>query len=104
MVSCCCFTTVCLGTPQPDVRPPGPDTVGVGRWAASSGPGGLPVKTSIGYMTARPAEDPHLWAQTLMDELEPLGFPLSYQSRMAAEPYNSRRYMSCEADYFDTVK
>lgn len=74
MVSCCCFTTVCLGTPQPDVRPPGPDTVGVGRWAASSGPGGLPVKTSIGYMTARPAEDPHLWAQTLMDELEPLGF------------------------------
>ena len=25
-------------------------------------------------------EDPHLWARTLYDELEELGFPLSYQS------------------------
>ncbi|MFA7755565.1 hypothetical protein V5F01_18650 [Streptomyces sp. NRRL B-2790] len=63
-----------------------------------------PYEPFVEYVTARLAEDPHLWAQTLMDELEPLGFPLSYQSRLAAEPYNSLRYMSCEYDYFDTVK
>ncbi|WP_024443880.1 DDE-type integrase/transposase/recombinase [Mycobacterium sp. UM_WGJ] len=32
------------------------------------------------YVTARLAEDPHLWAQTLHDELVELGFALSYQS------------------------
>ncbi len=63
-----------------------------------------PYEPFVEYVTARFAEDPHLGAQTLMDELKPLGFPLSYQSRLAAEPYNSRRYMSCEYDYFDTVK
>lgn len=31
-------------------------------------------------MTARLAADPHLWAITLFDELEPLGFDLSYQT------------------------
>lgn len=30
------------------------------------------------YVTARLAEDPHLWARTLCDELEDLGFGLSY--------------------------
>ncbi len=39
-----------------------------------------PFDPFVEYVTARLAEDPHLWAQTLMDELEPLGFPLSYQS------------------------
>lgn len=32
------------------------------------------------YVKARLVEDPHLWAQTLMDELLELGFGLSYQS------------------------
>lgn len=63
-----------------------------------------PYEPFVEYVTARIAEDPHLWAQTLMGELESLGFPLSYQSRLAAEPYQSRRHMSCEYDYFDTVK
>ncbi len=39
-----------------------------------------PFEPFLDYVTARLAEDPHLWAQTLMDELEPLGFALSYQS------------------------
>lgn len=39
-----------------------------------------PFEPFVDYVTARLAEDPHLWAQTLMDELEPLGFPLSYQT------------------------
>jgi transposase len=34
----------------------------------------------IDYVTARLREDPHLWARTLFDELEGLGFGLSYQS------------------------
>ncbi|UQX13634.1 Mu transposase domain-containing protein [Candidatus Mycobacterium methanotrophicum] len=34
----------------------------------------------IDYVTARLGEDPHLWARTLCDELEELGFALSYQS------------------------
>jgi transposase len=34
----------------------------------------------IDYVTARLGEDPHLWARTLFDELEGLGFALSYQS------------------------
>lgn len=32
------------------------------------------------YVKTRLIEDPHLWAQTLMDELLELGFGLSYQS------------------------
>ena len=32
----------------------------------------------IDYVTARLKEDPHLWAVTLLDELQPLGFTLSY--------------------------
>jgi transposase len=34
----------------------------------------------IDYVTARLREDPHLWARTLLDELEELGFALSYPS------------------------
>lgn len=34
----------------------------------------------VDYVSARLREDPHLWARTLCDELEGLGFMLSYQS------------------------
>ena len=34
----------------------------------------------VDYVSARLVEDPHLWARTLLDELEDLGFGLSYQS------------------------
>jgi len=34
----------------------------------------------VDYVSARLVEDPHLWARTLYDELEELGFGLSYQS------------------------
>ena len=34
----------------------------------------------VEYVTARLVEDPHLWAVTLFDELEPLGFTASYQT------------------------
>jgi transposase len=39
-----------------------------------------PFEPFLDYVTARLVEDPHLWARTLFDELEELGFPLSYQS------------------------
>jgi transposase len=39
-----------------------------------------PFEPFIDYVTARLREDPHLWARTLCDELEELGFPLSYPS------------------------
>ncbi len=32
----------------------------------------------VDYVAARLKEDPHLWAVTLLDELQPLGFALSY--------------------------
>jgi len=34
----------------------------------------------VDYVSARLREDPHLWARTLCDELEGLGFALSYPS------------------------
>src|SRR5574337_1013105 len=34
----------------------------------------------VDYVSARLCEDPHLWVRTLCDELEALGFPMSYQS------------------------
>ena len=34
----------------------------------------------VDYVSARLREDPHLWARTLCDELEGLGFTLSYPS------------------------
>jgi hypothetical protein len=39
-----------------------------------------PFDPFVEYVTARLVEDPHLWARTLFDELEGLGFGLSYQS------------------------
>jgi transposase len=39
-----------------------------------------PFDPFVDYVTARLVEDPHLWACTLFDELEVLGFGLSYQS------------------------
>ena len=43
-------------------------------------PGPDPFEPFLDYVTARLTEDPHMWARTLYDELEPLGFTLSYQS------------------------
>ena len=39
-----------------------------------------PFDPFVDYVTARLVEDPHLWARALFDELEDLGFGLSYQS------------------------
>jgi transposase len=39
-----------------------------------------PFDPFVDYVSARLVEDPHLWARTLFDELEGLGFGLSYQS------------------------
>ena len=39
-----------------------------------------PFAPFVEYVTARLVEDPHLWAITLCDELEPLGFTASYQT------------------------
>ena len=43
-------------------------------------PGPDPFDPFVDYVSARLIEDPHLWARTLLDELEELGFGLSYQS------------------------
>jgi transposase len=45
-----------------------------------------PFDPFVDYVTARLAEDPHLWARTLFDELGPLGFGLSYQSLTPQPP------------------
>ena len=39
-----------------------------------------PFEPFADYVTARLIEDPHLWVRTLFDELEDMGFGLSYQS------------------------
>lgn len=39
-----------------------------------------PFDRFVDYVSARLVEDPHLWGRTLFDELEDLGFGLSYQS------------------------
>src|SRR5688572_27501810 len=39
-----------------------------------------PFEAFVAYVAARLTEDPHLWGLTLFDELQPLGFPLSYPS------------------------
>jgi transposase len=43
-------------------------------------PGPDPFDPFVDYVVARLTEDPHLWARTLYDELEGLGFGMSYQS------------------------
>jgi transposase len=49
------------------------------RTAGQRAPAGPdPFGPFVDYVTARLAEDPHLWAVTLFDELQPLGFGLSY--------------------------
>ena len=40
--------------------------------------GGDPFEPFVDYCRARLSEDPHLWASTLFDELQPLGFAGSY--------------------------
>jgi transposase len=39
-----------------------------------------PFASFVEYVSARLVEDPHLWVVTLFDELQPLGFGLSYQT------------------------
>ncbi len=39
-----------------------------------------PFEPFVDYVTARLREDPHLWARTLCDELEDLGYAASYQT------------------------
>ncbi|WP_407107562.1 transposase [Rhodococcus aetherivorans] len=39
-----------------------------------------PFEPFVDYVTARLREDPHLWARTLCDELEDLGYTASYQT------------------------
>jgi transposase len=53
---------------------------GDGKPGERARPGPDPFDEFVDYVTARLTEDPHLWARTLYDELEPLGFTLSYQS------------------------
>src|SRR5215213_8009271 len=38
-----------------------------------------PFAPFVDYVSARLGEDPHLWALTLFDEIQPLGFNQSYQ-------------------------
>ena len=51
-----------------------------GNRGCGPGPAPDPFAPFVDYVTARLAEDPHLWARTLFDELEDLGFGLSYPS------------------------
>lgn len=53
---------------------------GDGKPGVRARPGPDPFDPFVDYVTARLVEDPHLWARTLLDELEELGFGLSYQS------------------------
>ena len=53
---------------------------GDGEPGVRARPGPDPFAPFVDYVVARLAEDPHLWARTLYDELEELGFGLSYQS------------------------
>ena len=39
-----------------------------------------PFEVFLAYVTARLSEDPHLWVRTLCDELEDLGYSMSYQT------------------------
>jgi len=53
---------------------------GDGKPGVRARPDPDPFDPYVDYVTARLTEDPHLWARTLYDELEDLGFVLSYQS------------------------
>lgn len=39
-----------------------------------------PFDMFVAYVTARLLDDPHLWVRTLCDELEDLGYAMSYQT------------------------
>ncbi len=39
-----------------------------------------PFEVFLAYVTARLIDDPHLWVRTLCDELEDLGYAMSYQT------------------------
>jgi len=53
----------------------GDRVAGVRRSAAP-----VPLGPFVGYVTARFADDPHLWATALFDEVVPLGYGCSYPS------------------------
>jgi transposase len=53
---------------------------GDGQPGVRARPGPDPFDPFVDYVSARLTEDPHLWARTLLDELEELGFGLSYPS------------------------
>ena len=68
-------------------RHTGHDRKTVRKYLAGDGQPGVrarpdpdPFDPFADYVTARLVEDPHLWARTLYDELENLGFGLSYPS------------------------
>lgn len=68
-------------------RHTGFDRKTVRKYPAGDGKPGVRARPSpdqfdpfVDYVTARLIEDPHLWARTLFDELEELGFGQSYQS------------------------
>ena len=64
-----------------------------------------PFDPFVDYVTARLVEDPHLWARTLFDELEGLGFGLSYQSltRAIAEIDHPLLRSACTSTSFSHV-
>jgi len=47
---------------------------GDGKPGVRARPDPDPFERFVDYVTARLTEDPHLWARTLFDELEELGF------------------------------
>lgn len=53
----------------------GTSTPGVRRRTAVN-----PFEVFLAYATARLVDDPHLWVRTLCDELEGLGYAMSYQT------------------------
>ncbi len=57
--------------------------------------GADPFSPFVDYVTARLVEDPHLWAITLFDELEGLGFGLSYQDADPGDPVSEPAPQVC---------
>ena len=57
-------------------------SIWLGTASQECAPGRVQIRSTVfvDYVSARLVEDPHLWARTLLDELEDLGFGLSYQS------------------------
>jgi hypothetical protein len=53
---------------------------GGGQPGVRASPGPDLFEPFVDYVSARLVEDPHVWARILFDELEELGFGLSYQS------------------------